>query len=359
MASLPLLDELKKKYPVCLSVTTATGYDVALSKCTHDIAIFYYPFDIAFIIQRFIRVVRPRMIILMESELWPNLILRAHKKEIPIIVLNGRISSSSQKRYRFFKFFYMPLFKRMNFFGVQSAELKEFLVSMGVDSEKVRVTSNIKFDVTIPEELITGGKTLNPILTAASTHAGEEAVIIDLYKKLKMKFKNLKLVLIPRHHERLCEIEKLVYELWGSKARVRHDARISVLDWLNEGENIFLVGTFGELLKFYASSTVIFVGKSLFFPGGGQNIIEPCALGKAVVCGPYMGNFGDVTDYFLKENAIVQTTAEEIDKKILYLLENPEVREDLELRAKNAVDKKRGIVSKNVDIIESILRSLR
>ena len=354
LASLPLIDELKKKHPVCLSTTTATGYQVAVSKCSPSVAVFYYPFDISFIVKKFLKTLHPRMIILMESEFWPGLILRAHKNKIPVLVLNGRISPSSQKLYRYFKLFYHHLFKRVKFFGVQSHELKQFLMNLGVEGEKIQVTGNIKFDLAIPEGF-RGGEFSFPIFTAASTHIGEEKTILNIYKRLKEKFKTLKLVLIPRHHERLREVKKIVVDILGREPAIRDKFPSPVFKWLSQNHDVFLVGTFGELLEFYSASTLVFVGKSLFPPGGGQNIIEPCALGRVVVCGPYMGNFREVTEYFLEERAIVQTYSRELEKHIFHLLGDEKARKDLEGHARRAVDKKRGIVSKNVKIVESII----
>ncbi len=359
LAAIPLIYELKKKYPVCLSTTTATGYHIAQSKLSRDVPVFYYPFDIIFIVKRFIKRLHPRMIILMESELWPNLILQAHKNNIPLIVLNGRISISSQKIYRILKFLYRPLFKRITLWGVQTDELKEFFISLGVEGKKVQVTGNIKFDISIPEGLASRRELNNPILTAASTHDGEEEVILNIYKRLKEKIKNLKLVIIPRHHERINTVEKYVFNILREKPSIRVEESPPVVNWLSQDKNIFLVGTFGELLEFYSLSTIVFVGKSLFSPGGGQNIIEPCALGRAVLCGPYMGNFCEVTEYFLKEKALIQTSKDELEMRIMHLLENHKMRESLELRAQSAVEKRKGILLTNLKLVESILRSLR
>ena len=183
----------------------------------------------------------------------------------------------------------------------------------------------------------------------------EEKTILNIYKRLKEKFKTLKLVLIPRHHERLREVKKNVVDILGREPAIRDKSQGPVFKWLNQNHDVFLVGTFGELLEFYSASTLVFVGKSLFPPGGGQNIIEPCALGRVVVCGPYMGNFREVTEYFLEERAIVQTYSRELEKHIFHLLGDKKARKDLEGHARRAVDKKRGIVSKNVKIVESII----
>ena len=325
----------QKKLKVYLSTTTKAGYDIAQSKSFADF-IFFLPFDFPWILNKFFRILNPALIVLIESELWPNLIWMASNRKIPVAVLNCRISKKSQRNYELFSFFYKKLFSKISFFGVQSNELKEFLVNrMHLSQDKVSVIGTLKYDIDIVENQDTRANDHPLIWTAASTHKGEEEICLRVFEKLKIHFPDLNLIIAPRHIERSSEVQKL---------------------FSAERKDILLVDKMGEFTSIFSRSTVVFMGKSLISPGGGHNVIEPCAFGKAVVTGPYNDNFKDVVEDFYKNNALFIVRSEaELYEKTKKLLSLKKLRHTLGENALKVIRKRRGVTEKNLKILNRFL----
>ena len=298
-----------------LSTTTTTGRAIAeRNKCADD-AVLYFPLDLPFLMRRALRTIRPRMLLLMECELWPNLIRLCASAGIPVVLLNGRISASSARGYRWARVFFAPVLATLRCCFVQTPSEKAWLVEMGVSAETIRVVGSAKYDAIKVEP---GGETrAREVLRAAgipddaslwvagSTWPGEERAVLEVYKRLRPEFRDLKLVLAPRHVERRRQIEEEI-----RTAGLRWVRRSKVADPVagvagTAPPDVLLLDTTGELRDFYAAATVIFVGHSLV-PGGGHSIIEPAIFAKPIVVGRHLDNFPVVASDFLTADAVVQ-----------------------------------------------------
>ncbi len=351
-AVVPLLKKLKTAYPdlpVVLSTITDTGRKVAAEKAPEGTLIVYLPFDLACILKRCFAQLSPRLFIVVETELWPNIFRVAHERNVPVIVLNGRISEKSAKGYRKISFFMKKVFAEVTLFCMQSSSDAERIRSIGADENKVRVTGNFKFDMDISQEVpgwmsgITG-----PVIVAGSTHAGEEQIIIDAYRENVYLFPGLKLIIAPRHPERFKEAEEAI---------IRSDMRYvkrTELSTENAGQygrsfNILLLDTVGELTAVYSIADVAVMGKSLA-GFGGQNPLEPAYWGKPIICGPHMENF-PFTKTFLDEGAAFEVTPAGLAKKIKELLMQPEKASAAGEKARSLYLKNAGAVDRAVKII--------
>ena len=298
----PRLPNLK----IVVSTTTTTGMAELQRRLPAHISKIYYPVDSRKSVARALAVIHPKAIVLVEAEIWPNFIWRANQLGIPLFLVNARMSERSFPRYKKFGFLFRPLFASFTGVGAQNETDAARLREIGCRPEAIRVVGNLKFDAAklderrpldvaamlrqlgVPEDA--------QILVAGSTHDGEEKILADVARQLRVKFPKLFLVLVPRHFERCREVGRQLRES-GVKFFYRNE--ISTGTQLRAGEvECLLVNTTGELKFFYECATLVFVGKSLAAIGG-QNPIEPGALGKPMVFGPNMQNFGDVTRNFL------------------------------------------------------------
>ncbi len=348
-AVVPLLKRLRTAYPdlpVVLSTITDTGRKVAAIKAPEGTRIVYLPFDLVCILKRSFDQIKPRLFIVVETELWPNIFRIAHDRGIPLLVLNGRISAKSAQRYRKVSFFMKKVIENVALFCMQSSADAERLRSIGADEKKVSVTGNFKFDMDISQDVpawirgVTG-----PVIVAGSTHAGEEQIIIDAYRENVYRFPGLKLIIAPRHPERFKEAEETI---------IRYDMRYMKRTELgtaggDEGRsyNILLLDTVGELTGVYSIADMAIMGKS--FEGfGGQNPLEPAFWGKPIICGPHMENF-PFFKTFLDEGAAFEVTPGGLAKKIKELLMQPE-------KAKAAGEKARALYLKNSGAVDRAIK---
>ena len=346
-AVIPLMKKLRGAYPglpMILSTITDTGQKVAREKAPEGTLIVYLPFDLMGILRRCFARVGPRLLVVAETELWPNLFRASHERNIPVLVLNGRISEKSAKGYRQAAFFMKKVFAYVTLFSMQSDADAERIRSMGADEKKVIVGGNFKFDMdmsgTVPAWLkeITG-----PVIVAGSTHAGEEQIVIDAFRENAYLFPGLKLIIAPRHPERFKDAEDAIIK---SDIRYMKRSEISAGGRELRAENSFilLLDTVGELSAVYSVADLAIMGKS--FEGfGGQNPLEPAYWGKPVICGPHMENFPFIR-MFLEEGAAFEVTSTGLARKIKELLMQPakakaagEAARRLYLRDSGAVDR--------------------
>ena len=364
IAAVPLVKSLEKEYPECqiiVSTTTLSGNRIARKELPSHVSVLYFPLDFGWSVRMFLKKVSPKFVVLMETELWPNFLRNAKKNNIPVAIINGRISDKSYKNYYLFRRFFKQVSKSITLWGMQTERDKEKVIHLGADPKGVFVTGSIKFDSAInilpsEEELLKikkdwGWQKDLKIIVGGSTHKGEEEILLDIYKDLKDNFNSLILVIAPRHPERAGEIKDLI-----EKYKLRYLVRSK---WTNEdnlfGAQVVLVDTFGEMISLYSMASVVFIGKSMV-KGGGQNLIEPAALGKAVVCGPLMWNFHDITKWMVKNDGILQVqNKERLKKTIKELLENQKQSDRMGSRAKELVMEASGAVDKNVRLIKSIV----
>ncbi len=339
-----------------LSTTTSTGHAIGHKEIDPRDVLFYFPVDLPVIMNKVLRIIDPVRIVLVEGEFWPNLIRLADKRGIPISLINGRMSEKSFKGYRKLKPLTADVLRRIAPVCVQGTVDAERLIGIGARPESVHVMGTVKFDVAerdpageqvaqetmravhVPDDAI--------VLLGGSTWPGEEAVLCELYKKLKAGNEKLFLVIVPRHVERTDEVIQCLEEQGLSFVR-RSQLEGPALSH-TEGPDVLLIDTTGELRNFYSVADIIFVGKSLL-EHGGQNPIEPAMYGKAVVVGPNMENFPAVMEEFLRHEAIRQVDGvEALGSTVDMLILDPSTRESLGQRAAAVVTENRGAIERTV-----------
>jgi len=357
-----LIRALEPRVPnlkIVVSTTTTTGMAELRRRLPTHVSKIYYPIDRRKFVSRALATINPKAIVLVEAEIWPNFLWRAKRLAIPVFLANARLSDRSFPRYKRFAFLFRPLFASLAGVGCQNEADAERLRAVGCRPEAVQVVGNLKFDAAkldeqrsldVPAMLRQLGVPADAqILVAGSTHDGEEIILADMVKRLRVKFPKLFLVLVPRHFERCREIgQKLaardVKFFWRSEFSKNTDEPAGELECL-------LVNTTGELRFFYEHATVVFVGKSLTAIGG-QNPIEPGALGKAMVFGPNMQNFADATRSFIAQNGAVQVAdAAELESTVAELLADEARRAELGRNALKVVAENHGALERTVDMI--------
>jgi len=364
--ALRFADELRTLDPetsFVVTTTTSTGHAVAEKKMREEDVLLYFPSDFPAIMNRVLNVLKPKAVILTESELWPNLIRLAKKRNIPVILINGRISESSYKGYKLLKVFFSRIVRQIDLFLVQTAFEEECLTWLGVDKTRIKVLGTAKYDV-VRIDPAGGGKARqilelagialdDLIVTGGSTWPGEERILLDVFKRLKPSFPRLRLVLVPRHAERRAEVEAEIRRSGLNYAR-RSDLANAHLP--GSSVDVLLVDSTGELMWFYGCASVVFVGKSLTSHGG-QNIIEPAFLGKPIVIGPFAENFSAVVSDLLSARALIQIqSAAELEDALKSLLSDDNLRTEYGRRAASAVQSRQGVVRESVKLIAECIR---
>jgi 3-deoxy-D-manno-octulosonic-acid transferase len=351
----PRLPNLK----IVVSTTTSTGMGELQRKLPTHISKIYYPVDLRGWVSRALNTIKPEAIVLVEAEIWPNFLWRARDMGIPLFLVNARLSGRSYRGYRRLRFLFGPLFASFAGIGAQNDEDAARLRELGCRPESIHLVGSLKFDaaklderrlLNVPAMLRQLGVPPDaPVLVGGSTHAGEEAILADVYLKLRRRFPKLFLVLVPRHFERSRTVGR---ELQARGVRFIYRNEVTVSTGLAPGEvECLLVNTTGELKYFYEHASLIFVGKSLTAEGG-QNPIEPGAVGKPMVFGPHMQNFADVAQSFVSRQGAVQVRdAGELEAAFERLLSDEAAREELGRNALQVVRENLGGVERTVDMI--------
>jgi len=365
MALRNLVRELRITYPdkrFFISTVTPTGNKIAKGIAKETDFVSYFPLDLSFIVRGVVDKVKPSLFIIMETEIWPNLISCLYRKKIPVVLVNGRLSDRSFKGYRCIKFLLKPLLNKINLFCVQTKMDAERLLHLGVLENRIKITGNMKFDnADYSDKKIASFadkyKTLlelkqeDKLWVAGSTHPGEEEIILDVYKKLLSEFPQLKLLIAPRHPQRASLIEKIVSRFGFRSAFV---STLPLKPCACNPNPVFILDVMGELLYFYNIASIVFVGGSLIKKGG-HNILEPAGLGKPVIFGPYMFNFRDIARLFLENKACVLAhNREELFLNLKDLLRNPGKSTELSERAKTIILENQGATARNLEYIEKI-----
>lgn len=357
-----LIRALEPRMPnlkMVVSTTTTTGMGELKKKLPTHVGKIYYPLDLRKYVSRALSSVYPEAIILVEAEIWPNFIWRATEMGIPIFLVNARLSDRSYRGYKRFGFLFRPLFASFAGVGAQTQSDAQRLIDLGCRPEVVRVVGSLKFDAAhLETQLHLNVDTMlrqigvpkdARILLGASTHDGEEAILGEVFLRLRKQFPDLFLVLVPRHFERSREAARDLKDR-GVKFILRSDVGSST-QLKPGGVDCLLVNSTGELKFFYEHATVVFVGKSLTAQGG-QTPIEPAAIGKPVVFGPNMQNFADIVRDFLAQDGAVQVqNAAELEKKLGELFGNEARRAELGEQAAKVVREKLGAINKTIDMI--------
>jgi len=349
-----ILQERFPRYKIILSTVTRTGYQIACSKLPKGIPVIFAPLDLSWVVRQFIKVIDPKIYICVETEIWPNLFYALWKKKIPIVLVNGRVSKKSFRNYSLFSFLTKSVLGCVCEYLMQTQDDQDRLIRLGVARDRIRVVGNLKFDETekeFPQPQKWGFNPLDWLLIAGSTHPGEEEILLKIYQEIGGQFKRLKLILAPRHIERVKEIEECVLRKGLPCQRLSQSAQEK------KSPPVVIVDTIGQLKSLYALAKIVFVGKSLKGKGG-QNILEPAMLGKAIIVGPHMQNFNDIMKTFLKSNAIIQVPDEHsLKSEIVRLLSDPQECALIGERARQTVEANRGNALKTVEILGEYLKS--
>jgi 3-deoxy-D-manno-octulosonic-acid transferase len=357
-----LIRALEPRVPnakIVVSCTTTTGMQEYRRRLPTRITKIYYPIDRRKYARRALATINPEAVILLEAEIWPNFLWRANDLQIPLFLTNARLSDRSYPRYKRFGWLFRRLFASFEGVGCQSEDDAKRLRDVGCREDKVHVVGNLKFDVAkLPERRHLDVRGLLQqigvpadalLLVAGSTHDGEEVMLAEIAVRLRKKIPKLFLIIVPRHFERA---RNIVQQLRARGLRFICRSEIIPATQLRPGEvECLMVNTTGELMFFYEHAHVVFVGKSLTAVGG-QNPIEPAALGKPVIFGPNMQNFKDIVRILLKHNAAVEVKdAAELERVLGELLEDPARRVELSRQAREAVAENHGAVDRTVEMI--------
>ncbi len=338
-----------------VSTTTTTGQEIARTQLPESVVVIYMPIDFYFFIRRALKLVRPKRLVIFETEIWPEIIFQAKNMGAKILLANGRMSDKSSRGYHRFAIFFAPMLKAFDVLCVQTEADKARYQKVCRTVQPI-VTGNMKFDQLLPSgldqmdaALIFGEKT-SQILTAASTHPGEEAWVLRCYDQLKKEHPALKLILVPRHAERgndiEAEIKKYPYSM--QRRSQNRETPQSPID-------ILLADTTGEMLKWMTLSDVVIMGKTLAGHDEGHNLIEPALLSKPIVTGKKLKNFRFVLNV-LQENEAVKTVGseDELFQTTLQLFNQPELGIALGAKAKEAIAQHEGATQKTINELEKL-----
>jgi 3-deoxy-D-manno-octulosonic-acid transferase len=358
-----LVGELRERYPrlrLFLSTTTMTGQQVARSNLQHVDAVFFLPFDLPFIVRRTLGIVRPRLFIIMETELWPNLLRACRERGVRTILVNGRISSRSYPRYRLARPFFRRVLSDLDLACMQSDESARRLIDVGIDPGKVVMTGSLKFD-SLETPGAMGGRGRQrvlryfrirddrPVVIAASTLKGEEGPVLTAFRRVKRTRPDALLILAPRKPERFTEVAELVAGEGFSVVR-----RTQLPVDAEPRADVVILDTFGELAALFHVATAVFVGGSLV-DAGGHNILEPAVFGKAILFGPHMQNFAEIARTFLDNGAAEQVASEaDLADALVGLLNDPVRRARLGAAARALVEANRGAKQRTLDAIARV-----
>ena len=346
-----------------ISTITDSGQKVARSRFRDRARVFYLPFDWKWICRLYLRRLSPTCVLLAETEIWPGFISAAKSLDIPVLLINGRISDHSFCRYRQIRFFLRPLLHRISLFCVQTRQDLDRIIELGAVSSRVHQLGNLKYDYQLPQvpeqtemlQLIQA--VLKPdandlLWICGSTREGEEQTLLEAFQSLRQEFPSLRLLLAPRHPHRVDEIARLTED------RQMSYLRRSELNSQNpDPPEVLLLDTIGELAYLYQLADVVFVGGSLV-PTGGHNIIEVAYFSKPILFGPHMENFKEISAAFLGSDAAIQVgSGEELPKKMGELLKDPSKRKALGANARQVIEDNQGAVGRTLEIVEGYLRT--
>jgi 3-deoxy-D-manno-octulosonic-acid transferase len=334
-----MLRDLDPALPVVISTTTRTGQKLAQER--FDLSqellaqpgpaptrVFYYPLDFRWIVRRYLQALHPRVLVLVESELWPRMLVEAERAKIPVVVVNGRISNRSLPRYRALRTLWKPLLRKLTMVLAQSEEDRRRFVEIGVAPDVARVAGNLKYDVRvagaspITRKLRAHLPQPSKVIVAGSTLEGEERILLDAFRDLLPECPQLTMILAPRHPERFRTVERSIADA--------HRPLIRRSDWMQRPQpipagSVFLLDSVGELASVYSLASVAFVGGSLV-PAGGHNPLEPAQFAVPIVTGPYTENFRGMVAALLEQEAIRVTPPERLCAAVREVLTSPEAQ---------------------------------
>ncbi len=359
-ACAPLITALYRRHPeLALTVTTFTPTGAARARALFgNIAeVRYVPYDLPGAVRRFLKRVDPQLAVIFETELWPNLYRECGRRRVPLVLASARISERSLGRYRRLGALFRDALSQASIVAAQGEADAARFRALGADAASTHVTGNLKFDFELPEDLDERGRRLRrhyargrPLWVAGSTHAGEEAAVLEAQREVCATHPDALLVIAPRHPARFAEVAQLLAEAGVSFTR-RSDAEGAQ----DEAPVVLLLDSLGELLEFYAAADVAFVGGSLV-PVGGHNLLEPAALGVPILTGPHNFNGADVARLLIARGAAeIVRNPQELGARVTALLSDPAERERIGSQGRASVEGSRGALERLLALIEPLL----
>ncbi|MGZ8190218.1 MAG: lipid IV(A) 3-deoxy-D-manno-octulosonic acid transferase [Methylococcaceae bacterium] len=349
-ASFPLIRQLQKQHPgikLLITTTTPTGSARVKAVMSNTVEHVYLPYDLPDAVNRFMQCFKPKLAVIMETEIWPNLFTYCGKNGIPLYIVNAHLSEKASQRLKKFPALVASVLAPVKLIAAQTQDDAKRFISIGADSDKVKTFGNIKFDVEIPADIFEQGLQLKTGLFSdrfvwliASTHKNEEAIFLEIYKEIKLKIPEILLIIVPRHPERFSEVKKI-----SEQVQLNVVTRTSG-EACHQETDVYLADTMGELKMLYTAADIAFVGGSMV-PVGGHNILEAVAVGTPVLFGPFMANFKDIAREALQQKAAVQCPNKEAIVEAIYTLyADPAYRKDLAEKGKVFVRQNKGLTAK-------------
>ncbi|MDE2195823.1 MAG: lipid IV(A) 3-deoxy-D-manno-octulosonic acid transferase [Gammaproteobacteria bacterium] len=355
-AAAPLVTALHQKFPqrpILVTSFTGAGRAQAQELFGERAVVSQLPYDLPFCVHRWLKCVSPVVGIIMETEIWPNLIAACERRQIPLLMVSARLSQPALQRYRRFHSLLRSSLRRVSLIAAQTDADAECFRQLGAAPERLQVTGNLKFDVQFADELLLQGQALRrqlfdqaSVIVAGSTREGEEPLVLEAFRLLLAKHPDSILVLAPRHPERAAAVAALVTAA-GYVCRRRSAGGAA----LKSGE-VLLLDRLGELTRFYAAAELAFVGGSLV-PVGGHNLLEPAALGLPVLTGPHLENVGDIAPILKGAGGLtVVPDAGALGEAFIWLVGNPVTRRHIGQAAQQTVIANRGALARTLSLIE-------
>ena len=365
-AARTIIEELENKFTnfeIVISTTTDTGFARANALFDTKHTVIYFPLDFSIIMQRAFEKIQPAVCLLMELEIWPNFVRIAKQSNIPVVVVNGRISDKSFSRYKKIKPIAKTIFQKLTLILSQTEQYAKRFIEIGCPAEKVFVTGSLKYDTAQITDKVDGSDELASQLKienerlwlAGATGPGEEGIILDIFKDLikQQRFADLRLVIVPRKPERFDEVAELIRQKGFDFIRYSSVKNTNTPHW--EKPSVILGDTMGDLRKFYSLATVIFVGRSLV-PMGGSDMAEAAALGKPTMFGPFAFNFKHTVDALLKDNgAIMAKDKQDLFQAIQKCLTDTDFANQIAQNGREVIRKNQGATKKTIDQITKLL----
>lgn len=361
LLSMPLIRSLQKRYPdiiITLTSMTPTGIALAESKriSHNNLYCRYLPYDLPGAMKRFVNEVRPKLVIVMETELWPNFISVLYARSIPFIVVNARMSLRSFNRYRKIRFFIALIMERITLVAAQHKEDAARFFRLGLKKNKLFITGNLKFDIEVPRNLLKKISFLKDtwvknrrVWIVSSTHVGEEILLLQAHKKLLKIFPNLLMILVPRHPERCIDIRNITEQI-GLSYIIKSSGFISV-----KNVQVVINDTIGELMLLYGISDIAFVGGSLV-KHGGHNPLEPAAYAIPIIMGPYTFNFSDICIKLRKAGGLITVTnISSLVSVMSIFLKDKQCRLDYGYRAMHVLKKNQGALKQLLCLLDTVI----
>ncbi|HBV38242.1 MAG TPA: 3-deoxy-D-manno-octulosonic acid transferase [Erwinia sp.] len=359
LAAVPLVRALRHRYPtmpITVTTMTPTGSERAASAFGKDVHHVYLPYDLPGSMNRFLENVRPRLVIIMETELWPNMIAQLHARKIPLVIANARLSERSAKGYSKLGKFMQRLLQKITLIAAQNEEDGERFVALGLKRSQLTVTGSLKFDISVTPELAARAVTLRrqwaprrPVWIATSTHEGEESIVLEAHRKLLARFPTLLLILVPRHPERFDAARNMTQKA-GFSYTLRSSGEIP-----SSGTQVVIGDTMGELMLLYGIADLAFVGGSLV-ERGGHNPLEAAAHAIPVLMGPHTFNFKDICARLQQADGLITVTdADSLDKEIGTLLTDEDYRLYYGRHAVDVLHQNQGALQRLLQLLEPYL----